>query len=106
LETSKSSASYDIANFHGIKTIVTSPQNFYRGWKKFADKALPFDEENSESVRCFILPIFDSSGRMIASFRTSSVTFCYLDGEKLTKIADLVKKSAIRISEMLGFMQT
>ncbi|GIU81800.1 MAG: IclR family transcriptional regulator [Acidobacteria bacterium] len=98
-----------ILQIHGMekrtKNTITSPQKFLLELEKVRKQGFAVDdEENSEGVRCVASPIFDSSGRVVAAFGTSSVTF-YIDDAKLPRIAELVKKSAAKISKMLGFAQ-
>jgi IclR family acetate operon transcriptional repressor len=85
------------------KRTITSPQRFLLELEKVRQRGFAVDdEENSEGVRCVASPIFDASGKVIAAFGTSSVTL-HIDDVKLPKIADLVRKSAMKISRVLGF---
>ncbi|MCS6873336.1 MAG: IclR family transcriptional regulator [Pyrinomonadaceae bacterium] len=82
---------------------ITSPQKFLVEIEKVRRAGFAVDnEENSEGVRCVASPIFDASGKVIAAFGTSSVTF-HIDDKNLPRIAELVRKSAMKISRHIGF---
>lgn len=82
---------------------ITSPQRFLAELEKVRQRGFAVDdEENSEGVRCVASPIFDASGKVIAAFGTSSVTL-HIDDIRLPKIAELVRKSAMKVSRIIGF---
>lgn len=62
------------------------------------------DEENSEGVRCVAAPIFNSQGEVVAAVGTSA-TVGQLDRTHLPKVVELVKESARKISQQLGYQE-
>lgn len=60
------------------------------------------DEENSLGVRCVAAPVFDSLGKVEAAVGVSGTT-SQIDNASLPKIADLVKETARKISQQLGY---
>ena len=60
------------------------------------------NEENSFDVRCVSAPIFDSQGKIVAALGTSD-TINRLDEAHLPKIVEMVKNSAARISNLIGY---
>ncbi len=85
------------------KRTITSPQKFLQEIEKVRKEGFAVDdEENSEGVRCVASPVFDAFGNIVAAFGTSSVTL-HIDNTRLPKIAELVRKSAMKISRLIGF---
>ncbi len=60
------------------------------------------DEENSPGVRCIASPVYDAQGKIAAALGTSD-TIIRLDENQLPKIVEMVKKSALQISNLIGF---
>jgi len=63
------------------------------------------DEENNHGVRCVAAPIFDGSGRVVASVGVSGTT-AQNGLDHLPKIAELVKETARKVSQQLGGQTT
>ena len=59
------------------------------------------DEENSVGARCVGAPVFDSLGRVEAAVGLSGTT-SQIDDDNLSKIAELVKEAARKISRQLA----
>jgi IclR family transcriptional regulator, KDG regulon repressor len=60
------------------------------------------DEENNLGVRCVAAPIFDASGRVIASINVVGTTGQVAE-EVVPKLAETVQDAARRISQKLGY---
>jgi DNA-binding IclR family transcriptional regulator len=60
------------------------------------------DEENNPGVRCVAAPIFDASGRVVASVNVTGTT-SQIGDAALPKVADLVRDAARRISQRMGY---
>ncbi|MBZ5551374.1 MAG: IclR family transcriptional regulator [Acidobacteriia bacterium] len=83
------------------KTITTLPQ-FSRELAHIRTRGFAVDdEENNLGVRCVAAPIFDALGDTVASVGVSGTT-SQVDRSSMSKIADLVKDAARRISHQLG----
>lgn len=84
------------------KTITTA-KKFLKELEKVKTYGFAIDnEENSSGVRCVSAPIFDSQGKIIAALGTSD-TIIRLDEAHLTKIVEMIKNSAAKISSLIGF---
>jgi DNA-binding IclR family transcriptional regulator len=84
---------------------ITSPQKFLRELEKVRKYGFAVDdEENSDGVRCVAAPVFDASGKTIASLGTSTVIM-QLDETHLPKIVKLVQSAAEKVSEQMGFQK-
>jgi DNA-binding IclR family transcriptional regulator len=85
------------------KKSITSTSKFLRGSAKVKDYGFAVDnEENSIGVRCVAAPVFNHRGRVVAALGTSATTL-QIDDNNLSKIVDLIKKSANRVSRQLGY---
>jgi IclR family transcriptional regulator, KDG regulon repressor len=84
---------------------ITSPQKFLQELEKVRKYGYAIDdEENSDNVRCLAAPVYDSNGKIIASFGASTI-INQLDKALLPKIIEMVKDSAKKVSKSLGFIE-
>lgn len=60
------------------------------------------DEENNLGVRCVAAPVFDASGRVVASINVTG-TIAQVDADAVPRLAEVVKEAALRISRKLGY---
>jgi len=58
------------------------------------------DEENSLGARCLGAPVFDAAGSVVAALGASG-TLTQVDGVNMTRIAEVLKDTAKRISRQL-----
>ncbi len=65
---------------------------------------ISFDREEMEiGLQCVAAPIFDSSGKVVAAISISGPVQ-RMDGQMLPEFTGLVKKTALQISERLGYI--
>ncbi len=84
---------------------ITNPQKFLAELEKVRKYGYAIDdEENSDNVRCLAAPIYDSSGKLIASVGTSTI-INQLDKTHLPKIIEMIKDTAKKVSKSLGYME-
>jgi len=84
------------------KTIVTRTK-FHQELEKVSKQSFAVDdEESSAGARCIAAPIFNSEGVVIAAVGTSGTTG-QIDGAHLNRITELIKETARKISNQLGF---
>jgi IclR family KDG regulon transcriptional repressor len=84
------------------KTIINS-KRYLRELEKVRTFGFAVDdEENSAGVRCISSPIFDAQGKIVAALGTSD-TIIRLDETQLPKIVEIVKNSAAKISNLIGY---
>lgn len=97
----------DILDLRGMerktpKSITTS-KKYLNELNKVREYGFAIDnEENNLGVRCVAAPVFDANGKIIAALGTSSTTM-QIDENHLPKILEMVKNSALKISEQLGY---
>lgn len=60
------------------------------------------DMENEEGIRCVAAPVFDHSGKNIASLSVSGPEY-RLPREQLDQLGDLVREAALALSRKIGF---
>lgn len=92
---------------HGLKKMtsktITTHAAFLRELEKVRAKGYAVDdEENSPGVRCLAAPVFDSLGQVAASVGVSGTT-TQNDRAHLPKVAEMVKATARKISQQLGW---
>ncbi len=92
---------------HGLKKLtpktITTHAAFLRELEKVRAKGYAIDdEENSPGVRCLAAPVFDSLGQVAASVGVSGTT-TQNDRAHLPKVAEMVKATARKISQQLGW---
>lgn len=86
------------------KKSITNPQKFLRETERVRKYGFAVDdEENADGVRCIAAPIYDAKGNIIAALGTSSIIM-HIDEAHLPKIAELVIKSAAKVSRQMGFI--
>lgn len=96
-----------ILNLHGMekktgKTIINK-QKFLQELKKVRERGFAIDnEENADGVRCVAAPVFDESGKVIASLGTSTIV-SRLNESQLPKVVEMVKDAARNVSQNLGY---
>lgn len=82
---------------------MTNPQKFLRELEKVRKYGFAIDdEENADGVRCVASPIFDTTGKVVAALGTSTIIM-QLNETHLPKVVELVKDSAHKVSEQLGY---
>jgi DNA-binding IclR family transcriptional regulator len=87
------------------KTITTMPQ-LLRELAHIRTRGFAVDdEENNLGVRCVAAPVFDALGDVVASVGVSGTT-SQVDRSSMSRISDLVKDAARRISHQLGHQST
>lgn len=96
-----------ILNLHGMdkKTnqTITSKQKFLHELKKVREYGFALDnEENADGVRCLAAPVFDESGKVVASLGTSTIV-SQLNASQLPKVVEMVKDAAQSVSQKLGY---
>ncbi len=85
------------------KRSITSRQKYLAEMRKVREYGFAVDnEENSDGVRCIAAPIFDSKGSAVAAVGTSS-TILQIDEANMPKYVELIKESAVKISQQLGY---
>ncbi|MDW8256127.1 MAG: IclR family transcriptional regulator C-terminal domain-containing protein, partial [Acidobacteriota bacterium] len=60
------------------------------------------DEEDEVGLRCLGAPIFDHTGRVVASISVAG-TIAQITRENMVALAEAVKRTAATISQQLGF---
>jgi DNA-binding IclR family transcriptional regulator len=60
------------------------------------------DEENNPGVRCVAAPIFDASGRVVASINVTGTT-SQIGEAAIPKVAEMVRDAARRVSQRMGY---
>jgi DNA-binding IclR family transcriptional regulator len=87
---------------HTPNTIV-APEAFFEHLRQVQRQNYCIDNaENEEGVRCVAAPIRDHTGKTIAALSISGSTIT-MTPEKVQRLAPLVQKGALAISERLGF---
>lgn len=82
---------------------ITTQKKYLAELNKVREYGFAIDnEENALGVRCVAAPVFDAGGKIIAALGTSSTTM-QIDEAHLPTILEMVKTSALRISEQLGY---
>ena len=85
------------------KRSIIDPQKFLREATRVRKYGFAVDdEENAAGVRCIAAPIFDVSGKVVATLGTSSIIM-HIDEAHMPKIVDLIKKAAAKVSLGMGF---
>jgi IclR family transcriptional regulator, KDG regulon repressor len=86
------------------KKSIVNPHKFLQELEKVRKYGYAIDdEENAENVRCLAAPIYDSNNKIIAALGTSTI-INQLDQALLPKIIEMVKNSAQKVSQSLGFI--
>ncbi len=84
------------------KTIITRTK-FHQELEKVYKQGFAIDdEESSAGARCIAAPIFNSDGAVVAAVGTSG-TIGQIDEAHLNRITELIKETARKISNQLGF---
>lgn len=82
---------------------ITTPARFLKELAKIRKFGVAIDnEENSVGVRCVAAPVFDAEGRTIAALGTSS-TITEINENSLPEIVGLIRESAGKVSQSMGF---
>lgn len=82
---------------------ITNQKKYLAELNKVREYGFAVDnEENAVGVRCVAAPVFDANGKIIAALGTSS-TIMQIDEVQLPKVLEIVKSSALKISEQLGY---
>jgi len=75
-----------------------------RGLRESAEQGYAVDHgENEEHICCFAAPVFDQSGRAIASISLTGLSSELIDPEEHRRIRQLVLSTAARISAERGY---
>ncbi len=83
---------------------ITNRDSLMKELSRIRENGLSYDREEMEiGLRCIAAPIFDSAGRVVASISISGPSQRMTDAIQ-TKFGDLVKETARRISERLGYL--
>ncbi|MHB1394709.1 MAG: IclR family transcriptional regulator [Clostridia bacterium] len=87
------------------KNTITNIEDMKKHLAEIRDKGYAFDEiEHEEDIRCVAAPIFDMSGKVIASVSVSGpVMHVILD--RMPKLTEEVLKTAKDISYQLGYFK-
>jgi IclR family KDG regulon transcriptional repressor len=96
-----------ILNLHGMEKktaqTITNKQKFLQELKKIRKLGFAIDnEENAEGVRCVAAPVYDESGKVVASLGTSTIVL-QLNESQLPKVIEMVKDAAEDVSQKLGY---
>jgi DNA-binding IclR family transcriptional regulator len=88
---------------------VGSDDKTWKTWvermERYVSQGHAFDlEENEPGIRCVAAPIRDASGGIVAAISCSSAAQ-YMDDDRLTRLAEDVKRAAEAISLELGWGQ-
>lgn len=71
--------------------------------RRYAASGVAYDlEENEPQVRCVASPIRDASGKIVAAFSVSSIV-PYMNDDRMTRLSDDLKQTALQISGALGW---
>ncbi|HSE98003.1 MAG TPA: IclR family transcriptional regulator [Blastocatellia bacterium] len=94
----------------GLKKItprtITTAASFLRELDKVRERGYAVDdEENSLGARCVAAPVVDGAGRVIAAIGVSG-TINQIDRASISKVADMTREAARRISKQLGYHAT
>lgn len=82
---------------------ITARTKFHQELEKVRAQGFAIDdEESSPGARCIAVPIFNAEGTIVAAIGTSGTTG-QIDEAHLTRIVDMVKDMARRISNQLGY---
>lgn len=97
----------EILNLRGMEKktahTITNKQKFLRELEKVRKHGFAIDnEENAEGVRCVAAPVYDESGKVVASLGTSTIVL-QLNESQLPKVIEMVKDAAKDVSQKLGY---
>jgi DNA-binding IclR family transcriptional regulator len=84
------------------RNTISSPERMARELKKVREQGYSFEDEEGEiGFRCIGAPVFDSADIAVAAISIAGAT-SQIPNERVTKLAALVKATAVQISERLG----
>jgi DNA-binding IclR family transcriptional regulator len=84
------------------RNTISSPVRLARELKKVREQGYSFEDEEGEiGFRCIGAPIFDSANIAVAAISIAGAT-SQIPNDRVTKLAALVKATAVHISERLG----
>lgn len=87
---------------HNENTIA-SPKRLREELARIRERGYSFDDEEDEiGLRCLGAPIFDHTGRVVASISVAG-TIAQITRENMGVLAEAVKRTAAAISQQLGF---
>lgn len=85
------------------RNTITSPERLKRELQKVRALGYAFEDEEGEiGFRCIGVPLFDSTGRVVAGISIAGTT-AQIATENVNKLASMVRQTAMQISTHIGY---